>query len=90
MARTTKLELSQALAALGTEVQALRVKCAEQAATIEALKAAKPSAPNAAPERATFVRKPYEPSAEQLALRAAMAAAREMAMKTGRSVRVGA
>jgi peptidoglycan hydrolase CwlO-like protein len=87
MARTTKLELSQTLAALGEEVQALRVKCAEQAATIEGLKAAKP---NAAPERKVFVRKQYEPSAEQLALRQSMAAAKAKAMTSGRSVLVGA
>lgn len=87
MARTTKLELSQTLAALGAEVQALRVKCAEQAATIEALKAAKP---NAQAERKVFVRREYQPSAEQLALREAMAAAKALAMASGRSVRVGA
>lgn len=32
---------------------------------------------------------PRPPSAEQLAIRAAMAAAKELAMRTGRSVRVG-
>lgn len=87
MSKLTKIELAQANAALGAEVQALRVKVAEQAATIEVLKAAKP---NAQAERKVFVRREYQPSAEQLALREAMAAAKALAMASGRSVRVGA
>ena len=81
--RTTKLELQQLLTAANTEREALRVRVAE----LEALVATRERVA-AKPVRPAYV--PPAPSAEVLARRAQMAAARELAMRTGRSVRVGA
>lgn len=80
MSRTTKLELQQALTALGAEVEALRVENAQLKATLAVRAAAKPAVRTyAAPQ----------PTAEQLAYRAAMVAARDLAIRSGRTVRVG-
>lgn len=78
-ARTTKLELQQSLNALGAEVQALRLENAELKATLALRPAAKPARPAYTPR---------PPSAEQLALRAAMAQAKAIAMASGQTVRV--
>lgn len=98
MASITKLELQQALAARNTELEAARLRIAELEGDVAALQA------QLGRERAhveqlreaadSLVRDPVrpvrEPSAEQLAYRAACAAARDLAMRTGRSVKVGA
>lgn len=104
MTKLTKVELVQSLAAVGGEVEALRVALAERTAQVELLtkqleatkvchdEACKALAQAEAARAAKPVRLAYQPkppSPEQLALRAAMVAARELAMKTGRSVRVG-
>lgn len=81
MSRTTKLELQQALSALGAEVEALRVENAQLKATLAVRAAAKP---------APRVYVAPQPTAEQLAYRAAMVAARDLAIRTGRTVKVGA
>lgn len=84
MSKLTKIELAQANAALGAEVQALRVKVAEQAATIDMLKA------GGAVRSTKPVYVPRPPSPEQLALRDSMARAKALAITTGRVVQVGA
>lgn len=81
----TKLELQQLLATRNAEVEALRIRVAELEGDITALKAK--AGRTFGPRPVT--RPAYEPTPEQLARRAAMAAAREMAMKTGHFVRVG-
>lgn len=53
------------------------------------LHAAKQAAPAQRPAAQPYVRKPYQPTAEQLAFRAAMAKAKAMAIATGHCVRVG-
>ena len=93
MAAVTKLELQQLLAARNAELVAARTRIAELEGDVAALKAlndraAVALAQRVRPERPAYV--PREATPEQLALRAAMAAAKELAMRTGRSVRVGA
>lgn len=91
MPRTTKLELEQLLASANAEREALRTRVAEMEGTIEALKSqlAKAAASAAQPLRPTRpVYTPPAPTAEQLAFRARMAAARELAMRTGRTIRL--
>lgn len=86
---TTKLELSQALTARNTELEAARLRIAELEGDVAALTAKLERAEAASPTQ----RPRYQPrpaTADQLAYRAACAAAREMAMRTGRSVKVGA
>jgi hypothetical protein len=93
MAATTKLELQQLLAARNRELVAARTRIAELEGDVASLKALNDRAAAALAQRVRPQRPSYtppEPSAEQLALRAAMAAAKELAMRTGRSVRVGA
>lgn len=85
MAQPTKLELSQRLTTMGRELEAARVLIAEHEATIAALKAQ--GAKLQRPQRQAYT--PAPPSAEQLAHRAAMAAARDEAMRTGSVVKVG-
>lgn len=82
--KTTKLELSQLLAARNSELEAARLRIAELEGDVAALKA-RVTTPR--PARPTYVAPPA--TDEQLKLRAAMAAAKELAMRTGRSVRVG-
>lgn len=89
MATITKLELQQLLStaqaelvALRTEVSGLRVDNARLSAQLAAPKVV------AKTPRPAYV--PAPPTAEQHALRAAMAAAKAAAIATGRSVRVGA
>lgn len=100
MSRTTKLELQQALSALGAEVEALRVEASTlrednrilritlDAANKELEAAALAAAAKPAPRVRTYVAP--QPTAEQLAYRAAMVAARDLAIRTGRTVKVGA
>lgn len=84
MAQPTKLELTQRLAAANTALEAARVLIAEHEATIAALKAQ--GAKLQRPQRPAYT--PPAPTAEQLVRRAAMAAARDEAMRTGKSVLV--
>lgn len=86
-ARTTKLELQQALNALGAETEALRVEVSQLRETNRILREKLEAAPTVAPRTAYASR---QATPEQLAYRAALAAAKELAMRTGRSVRVGA
>lgn len=72
----TKLELQQALAARNTELEAARLRIAQLEGDVAML--SRKVAPTPAPAL------PANASAYRLALRAA----REMAMRTGRSVRV--
>lgn len=91
MASVTKLELSQALAARNTELEAARLRIAELEGDVAALNAKLAragSATRGAPVRSAYV--PREPSAEQLSYREAARRAREHAMATGQSVKVGA
>lgn len=93
MANVTKLELQQLLAARNAELVAARTRIAELEGDVASLKAlsdraAVALAQRVRPQRSAYVAPPA--TAEQLALRAAMAAAKELAMRTGRSVRVGA
>ncbi len=84
MARPTKLELTQLLAARNTELQAARLRIAELEGDVAALKARSARAqPNT-----VRVRPVRQPTEEQLAVRARMTAARDEAMRTGRSVKV--
>lgn len=87
--RTTKLELSQALQARNAEPEAARLRIAELEGDVASLKAINNRAA-VKPEviRHTYVRVAREPSAEQLAFRAACARARDFAMRTGQSVKV--
>ena len=82
-AKATKLELINLLTAANAEREALRVTVAELQGTVEMLRKQKP-----APAKPAYVRPAYVPSPEQLALREAMAAAKALAMATGRSVLV--
>jgi hypothetical protein len=92
MAATTKAELVRTLALISEEVQTLRVLCAEQAQTIkvleamDALHAAK--AAHLRPSKSTFVRTAPVVTPEQLEFRARCAAARDEAVRSGRSVLV--
>ena len=81
-AKATKLELINLLTAANAEREALRVTVAEHAATIAMLNARGSRGPRVS----TY--QPSAPSAEVLARRAAMAAAKAQAIATGRSVRV--
>ena len=90
----TKLELQQSLNALGTEVQALRVACAEHVGTIAALHAQiaahdalQRALHNAKPK--TFIRRAPVVTEAQAMYRANCEAARAQAMATGQSVVVG-
>jgi uncharacterized protein involved in exopolysaccharide biosynthesis len=85
--RTTKIELAQALQARNTELEAARLRIAELEGDVQALKAQLSRAPAPKP---VYVRPVREATPEQLAYRAACAAARELAMTSGRSVKVGA
>lgn len=87
MSRTTKLELQQALAARNGELEAARLRIAELEGDVMALKGQLAKRPTEV-TRAVYVRPQREPSAEQLAYRAALAQARERAMRWGRSVKV--
>lgn len=95
MARTTKLELQQALATMGAEVQQLRVLVSQLSADNARLAkaaATAPTAPGLTPARAAYLERRAQrvandqPSAFQLAC----AAAREAAIQHGRVVRVEA
>jgi regulator of replication initiation timing len=79
MTKLTKIELQQALNTIGAEVEALRLENAQLKATLAMRPAAKPARP-------AYV--PSAPTAQQLAIRASMTAARELAMRSGVSVRV--
>ena len=79
--RTTKIELAQALAARNTELEAARLRIADLEGQLLAAKGRAPSV-----KRSTYVPRPIDP--EVLARRAAMAAAKELAMRTGQVVRV--
>lgn len=83
LAKATKLELINLLTAANAEREALRVTVAELQGTVEMLRKHQP-----APAKPAYVRPAYVPSPEQLALREAMAAAKALAMATGRSVLV--
>lgn len=92
MATATKLELTQLLAARNSELEAARLRIAELEGDVAALKAlndraAAAIAQRVKPERPAYV--PREATPEQLTYRATLVAARELAMRTGRSVRVG-
>ena len=99
--RTTKLELSQALTARNTELEAARLRIAELEGDVAALtaqlgreRAHTETLREALDGLAVPTQRPrYQPrpaTAEQLAFRAACEKARAMAMATGRSVKVGA
>lgn len=81
MARTTKLELEQLLAARNEELVAARTRISILEAELEAARKAKP----AHPARRTLPERSAEPTEFQIACQRA----RELAMKTGRSVLVG-
>ena len=100
MARITNLELTQLLAARNGELEAARLRIAELEGDVAALDAKLERATFAIidsdvargellAEVAQLKARPQrEPSAEQLAYRAALAQARDDAMRTGRSVKV--
>ena len=79
--RTTKLELTQLLAARNAEIEGLRLQLADLQGQLLAAKGNAPSV-----KRSAYVPRPVDP--EVLARRAAMAAARDAAMSGGRAVRV--
>ena len=89
MATITKLELQQALTARNAELEAARLRIATLEGDVAALSAKlarADSASRGAPVRSAYV--PREPSAQQTAFRAACAQARDLAMRTGKSVKV--
>ncbi len=91
MSRTTKLELTQLLSARNSELEAARVRIAELEGDVAALKsqlAKTPAAQPLRPTRPVYTPRPATP--EQLAFRAKLAAARELAITTGRCIRVEA
>ena len=85
--RTTKLELTQALQARNVELEAARLRIAELEGDVAALKSQLAKAP-ATVTRAVYVRPERQPTPEQVAYRAALAQARDFAMRTGRTVKV--
>lgn len=85
MAATTKLELTQLLAARNGELEAARLRIAELEGDVAALKGQLAKQPA---QRAVYVRPQREATPEQLAYRAALAQARDFAMRTGKSVKV--
>lgn len=85
--RTTKLELAQALQARNAELEAARLRIAELEGDVAALKAKLERAPSTV-TKAVYVRPERQLTPDQLAYRAALAQAREFAMRTGRSVKV--
>lgn len=87
MASPTKLELTQRLVATGKELEAARLRIAELEGDVAALKAIN-SRVNAKIANTVRTRSVYQPSEAQLEVRARMAAARDEAMRTGRSVKV--
>lgn len=82
MARQTIAQLSVELESIRTYCAVLEQKLAASQEEVAALKAAKPQRAT----RPAYV--PSAPSAEQLATRERMAAAKALAMATGRVVRV--
>ena len=80
--RTTKLELSQLLAARNAEIEALRLQVADLEGQLAAAKGNAPSV-----KRSTYVSRPVDP--EVLRRRELMAAAKAAAMTGGQVVRVG-
>lgn len=78
---TTKLELAQLLATRNAELEAARLRIADLEGQLMAAKGRAPSV-----KRSTYVSRPVDP--EVLRRREAMAAAKELAMRGGRSVRV--
>ena len=80
--RTTKLELSQLLAARNAEIEALRLQVADLEGRLAAAKGNAPSV-----KRSTYVPRPVDP--EVLRRRELMAAAKAAAMTGGQVVRVG-
>jgi uncharacterized protein involved in exopolysaccharide biosynthesis len=87
MASITKLELQQALAARNTELEAARLRIAELEGDVAALKSKLAKVP-ASVTKAVYVRPVREATPEQLAYRAALAQARDFAMRTGTCVKV--
>ena len=87
MAQPTKLELTQALAARNSELQAARLRIAELEGDVAALKAIN-SRVGAKVANVVRTRPAYQPSEAQLEVRARMAAAREEAMRSGCVVKV--
>ena len=84
MAQTTKLELSQLLAARNKELEAARLRIAELEGDVVALKAKLAVVPATQAPRPAY--QSPAPSCAQIAFRARLAAAREAAMTTGKSV----
>jgi hypothetical protein len=79
--RTTKLELTQLLAARNAEIEALRLQVADLQGQLLAAKGKAPSV-----KRSTYVPRPVDP--EVLRRRELMAVAKAAAMANGRSVAV--
>jgi uncharacterized protein involved in exopolysaccharide biosynthesis len=89
MAQTTKLELTQLLTARNADLEAARLRIAQLEGDVAALQSRLlRDAPR--PQPAARTRPTYTPTAEQLARRAAMDRARELAMATGTVVRATA
>lgn len=91
--KTTKLELTQLLAVRNSELEAARIRIAELEGDVASLKALNDRAAAAIARRVGTERPAYVPHAatpEQLAYRAQLAAAKDAAMRTGKTVRVGA
>jgi hypothetical protein len=78
---TTKFELNQLLASRNAEIENLRLQLADLQGQLLAARGRAPSV-----KRSDYVPRPVDP--EVLARRAAMAAAKELAMRTGQVVRV--
>lgn len=87
MAQPTKLELQQALAAQGRELEALRVEVSQLRADNEALRAKAAAQPRQwGPRPSSYT--PAPPSPEQLRRREVMQFAKAYAMTNGRSITV--
>lgn len=84
MAQTTKLELSQLLAARNKELEAARLRIAELEGDVVALKTKLAVVPATQAPRPAY--QVPAPSCAQIAFRVRLAAARELAMRTGQSV----
>lgn len=85
LTKLTKAQLIDLVVARNTEIEQLRVQLAETEGTVQALKASAVRARAGGPVRSAYV--PAPPSNEVLARRAAMAAAREAAMRGGVAVK---
>lgn len=83
--KLTKAQLVDLCVVRNGEVEALRLRVAELEGDVQALKGAAVRARAGGPVRSAYV--PAPPNAEVLARRAAMAAAREAAMRGGVAVK---